>query len=178
MTGRFKLPSPGAVIGTVALVLAMGGAAYAGKSVGKSVGTGELKQGAVTAPKLHSNAVRTNKIANDAVTGRKVDEDTLDPVPEAIRALSVLSAVVRNDGTLARAQQGGTSSSRTAEGVYIVGFPFPVESCAYVASLGGVGGDPSGEVSTTLSTTNSVQVQTFNSNGAPGDRSFSLVVTC
>jgi hypothetical protein len=178
MTGRFKLPSPGAVIGTVALVLAMGGAAYAGQGVGKTVGTGELKQGAVTAPKLHSDAVRTNKIANNAVTGQKVNEGTLGPVPEAVKALGILSAVVNNDGALVRAQQDGTSSNRTGNGTYIVSFPFPVESCAYVASLGGSGGTPSGEVSTSASTTTTVQVQTSNSNGNAADRAFSLVVAC
>jgi hypothetical protein len=178
MKGRFKLPSPGVVIGTIALVLAMGGAAYAGKSVGKSVGTGELQQGAVTAPKLHADAVRTNKIANNAVKGPKVDESTLGTVPTATKALGTLSAVVNNNGALIRAQQDGTSSNRTGPGVYIVSFPFPVESCAYVASLGGSGGSPSGEISTSASTTTTVQVQTFNSNGNAGDRAFSIVVNC
>jgi hypothetical protein len=178
MTGRFKLPSPAAVIGIVALVLAMGGAAYAGKSVGKSVGTGELKQGAVTAPKLHGNAVRTNKIANNAVTGRKVDESTLGTVPSAGKTLNVLGAVVNNDGQLLRSQQANTSSSKTAEGTYIVDFGTNVSACAFVASLGGAGGSPAGEISTSLSTTNSVQVQTFNSTGNSADRSFTLVVVC
>jgi hypothetical protein len=178
MTGRFKLPSPGAVIGTVALVLAMGGAAYAGQGVGKTVGTGELKQGAVTAPKLHTDAVRTNKIANNAVTGQKVKESTLGLVPTAVDATSVLSAVVDNNGTLLRAQQDNTSSSRSGEGVYIVAFPFNVGTCAYVASLGGGGGEPRGFVSTSLSAGNTVQVQTFNISGDPADRSFSVVVNC
>jgi hypothetical protein len=178
MTGRFKLPSPGVVIGTVALVFAMGGAAYAGKSVGKSVGTGELQQGAVTAPKLHADAVRTNKIADNAVKGPKVDESTLGAVPEAVEAISVLSAVVANNGGLVRAQQDGTSSSRSGQGVYIVSFPFDVGTCAYVASLGGAGGEPRGMVSTSLSAGNTVQVQTFNQNANPADRSFSLVVNC
>jgi hypothetical protein len=178
MKGRFKLPSPGVVIGTIALVFAMGGAAYAGQSVGKTVGTGELKQGAVTAPKLHADAVRTNKIADNAVKGSKVAEDTLGTVPSAVDAISVLSAVVQNNGTLLRSQQDGTSSSRSGQGVYIVAFPFDVGTCAYVASLGGGGGEPRGFVSTSLSAGNTVQVQTFNTSGNAADRSFSLVVNC
>jgi hypothetical protein len=178
MVGRFKLPSPGAAIGVVALVLAMGGAAYAGSGVGKTVTAGEIKKGAVTAPKLHEKAVRTAKIANGAVTGPKVKESTLGVVPTAFNALNTIGAVVRSDGTLARQKNGVTSSNKTGEGSYVVDFGGPVGACTFVASLGGTGSEPSGEVSTSLGTGNSIQVQTFNSSGNTADRAFSVIVNC
>lgn len=178
MRAHLKLPTPGTVIATVALIAAMGGAAYAGGGVGNAIGTGELKRGAVTAPKLHTNAVRTRKIANDAVTGVKARESTFGPVPSANKALNVLGAVVRADGTLLRAAQGNTSSTRTGAGTYVVDFEVDISACVYVATVGGAGTEPAGEVSTSTSTADSVEVQTRSSNGDSADRGFSVVVVC
>jgi hypothetical protein len=178
MQGRRRLPSTGSVIGVIALVVAMGGAAYAGSGFGKTVNTGEIAKNAVTSPKLHAGAVRSPKIAADAVKGADVDEGSLGPVPSAAKALNVLAVTVRSDGTLARAAQEGTSASRTGEGNYVVDFGVAVSGCTYIASLGGLEGEPSGEISTSLSTTNAVAVHTNNSNGASADRAFSLSVVC
>jgi hypothetical protein len=175
-TGK-RRPSAGAVIGFIALLVALGGAAYADNK-GPDVGTVDLKQGAVTAPKLHTDAVRTAKIADDAVTGAKVDESTLGPVPSAGKALNILAATVRADGTLARASQQGSTSARNGEGSYTVDFGVNISACTYVASLGGLEGQPSGNVSTSVSTANAVAVQTFNANGTAADRAFSLSVIC
>ncbi len=178
MQGRRKLPSAGSVIGVIALIAAMGGAAYAGSGGGNLINTSEIRKGAVTAPKLHAGAVRTPKIANDAVKGGKIEEATLGPVPTAIKALNIFAVTVRNDGTLARASQAGSSSSRVGAGEYIVDLGTNVQACTYVASLGGDVGEPSGEVSTSISTINAVAVHTSNANGNPADRAFSLSVIC
>ena len=52
------------VVATLALVLALGGTAYATGTIG----TSDLKDGAVTTAKLHYQAVTSGKIANGAVT--------------------------------------------------------------------------------------------------------------
>ena len=179
MASRKRFPSAGSTIGVVALVVAMTGAAYAGSGAGKLVKTGDIRNNAVTAPKLHADAVRTPKIADDAVKGNKVDEATLGTVPTAGKALNVLAATIRSDGTLARASQvAGTSSARNGEGSYVVDFGVGISTCTYTVSLGGLEGEPGGEVSTSLSTANAVAVQTRNSNGAVADRAFSLMVVC
>jgi hypothetical protein len=173
-----RLPSAGTVIATIALLMAMGGAAYAGAGIGKTVTANEIKAGAVTAPKIHSNAVRTTKIADNAVTGDKVNEATLGPVPLAGHALNILAATVRADGTLARASQQGTTSARNGEGSYTVDFGTNVQACTYLASLGGIDSQPIGQISTTQGTANAVAVNTFNSGGAAADRVFSVEVVC
>jgi len=62
------------VMSTIAVFgpLAGGGARAASK-----IGTGELKNGAVTAKKLHRNSVTGAKVKNDELTGNDIDESTL-----------------------------------------------------------------------------------------------------
>jgi hypothetical protein len=57
------------VAATLALVLAMGTGAHAAATVG----TADIKDGAVTTAKLHVGAVHTGKIADGSVTSRKID---------------------------------------------------------------------------------------------------------
>jgi hypothetical protein len=79
------------VIATVALFAALAGSAFA---LGRhSVGTPQLKRGAVTSSKIHQHAVTRRKIARHAVgpaqieensiTGQQVNEATLSQVPSA-----------------------------------------------------------------------------------------------
>jgi len=110
--------SPATPIAALALFAALGGVSYAAGTIG----TADLKNGAVTKKKLHRNAVApgkirdgavigpkirdgavgtakigddavtTEKIADDAVTGAKVAEATLGQVPSAASADSATSA--------------------------------------------------------------------------------------
>jgi hypothetical protein len=50
------------------------------------IGTSDIKNGAVTAGKLHNDAVTTRKIKNGAVTGAKIDASSLGQVPSAAHA--------------------------------------------------------------------------------------------
>src|SRR5438067_3224100 len=67
MLDRFR-PSPAMVVAVVALFVALGGASYAATKIG----TAQIKNGAVTAKKLHRSAVTTKKIKNRAVTELKI----------------------------------------------------------------------------------------------------------
>ncbi|HET7311968.1 MAG TPA: hypothetical protein VFJ17_11665 [Mycobacteriales bacterium] len=60
----FRRPRYADVAATLALVLALGGTAYATGTVG----TSDIKDGAVTTAKLHYQAVTSSKIANGSVT--------------------------------------------------------------------------------------------------------------
>jgi hypothetical protein len=89
MNMRRLRPSPAMVVASMALVISLGGVGYAAGLIG----TSDIKNGAVTSPKLGPAAVRNPKIHDGAVTGAKVldnsltgndiDESTLGQVPSA-----------------------------------------------------------------------------------------------
>lgn len=66
MLARDKLLHPATIIATIALIVALSGASYAATTIG----TGGLKNKAVTRAKIASNAVTGPKIASGAVTAR------------------------------------------------------------------------------------------------------------
>jgi hypothetical protein len=83
---HLRAPSPALAVSLVALIVALGGTAYAGFSLPKnSVGTKQLK----------NNAVTTSKIKNGAVTASKISTSGLT-VPAAQHASSADTATVAN----------------------------------------------------------------------------------
>ena len=82
-------PSPAMVVACLALMMALGGTSYAAiRLPANSVGTKQLKKGAVTAVKVKSNTL----------TGKHINESTLGEVPSAgsapVSRLDYQSAVV------------------------------------------------------------------------------------
>jgi len=67
------------VIATIALFVALGGAAIAAGLPKNSVGTNQLKRGAVSAAKLKRGAVTSGKIAPKAVTAGKLGANAVLP---------------------------------------------------------------------------------------------------
>jgi hypothetical protein len=91
---RLRAPSPAMVVACIALAIALSGASYAAVTLPRnSVGTKQLKTGAVTNAKIHKNAVTGIKvkdssltgadIANNSLTGDDVNESTLSGVDAA-----------------------------------------------------------------------------------------------
>jgi hypothetical protein len=80
-------PSPALVVSLIALFVSISGIGYAAATIG----TDDIKSGAVTASKLHKRAVTTKKIRDDAVNGRKVKNHSLTGVdlkaPEPYREI-------------------------------------------------------------------------------------------
>jgi hypothetical protein len=82
------------VTATLALVLAMGGTAYAATSLGPhTVGTPQLKSHAVTAGKIHSRAVTSSKLEPGAVTRAKLGPDSVAGSNVAANSLSLSDLV-------------------------------------------------------------------------------------
>lgn len=134
-------PSAGVVIGIIALVFAMGGAAVAlpgknkvdkndiaknavttktlknGAVTGAKLGAGavtadKLGAGAVTDAKLANGAVTTAKLADNAVTGAKVDEASLGTVPAAAKADTAEKAnTAQSAATAQTADKANTATS-------------------------------------------------------------------
>jgi hypothetical protein len=89
--------SPALVIACISLFVSLSGFGYAALKLPRnSVGTPQLRTGAVTSPKLRASAVVRSKLANNAVSGAKiadggvtgadVNEATLGQVPTAATA--------------------------------------------------------------------------------------------
>lgn len=75
------------VVASLALFLALGGAAYAAAKLPKnSVGTKQIKNNAITAAKIKKNAVTGAKIKNGTITGNKIKLSSLGTVPSATSA--------------------------------------------------------------------------------------------
>jgi hypothetical protein len=88
---RIGLPSPAMVVAVVALIVALGGSAYA--ALGKnSVGSRQLKAKAVTTGKIANNAVNAAKVANGSLTGSDINLAALGTVPSAASAVRAGSA--------------------------------------------------------------------------------------
>lgn len=67
------------VIASLALFLALGGGAvYAASHKASQIGTGKIKQNAVTAGKIKANAVTQTKIRNNAVTNAKLRQGAVN----------------------------------------------------------------------------------------------------
>lgn len=98
---RLRLPSPALVVSCIALVVAMGGTSYAAFTLSKnSVGTRQLKNGAVT----------KSKIKNGAVTAAKINTTGLT-VPNALTAANASTAT-----NATTASHASTADSATTAG--------------------------------------------------------------
>ncbi len=71
-------PSPAMIVALIALIVALGGTAYAAKKIGSR----QLKKNAVTTKKIKDGAVTAAKIATGAIASTNVDITALNqPVP-------------------------------------------------------------------------------------------------
>jgi hypothetical protein len=121
------------VIATLALFIALGGASYAAVKLPKnSVGTKQIKNGAVTGAKIKNGTVTGSKIAPGSITGAAVASSTLGTVPSATTATLATSAT--RAATAERAE-----AVPAPEALHVVTSFGPGCSAGAVESLGQVG---------------------------------------
>lgn len=124
-----RRPSPAMVVAILALIVALGGTAYAAQSINggsiqkQTIGGGKLKQ--------------------KTLTGYQINTNKLGIVPSAKRAAHTYWAVVNNpaspgNATLARASDAGITATE-AGGAVTVTFPVNVSGCADVAGRNNAG---------------------------------------
>ena len=90
---RIAMPSPAMAVAITALVVAMGGSAYAALQVPpNSVGARQLKAKAVTGGKIANGAVSGGKIAEETITGANIKLSALGTVPQAANATNAANA--------------------------------------------------------------------------------------
>lgn len=161
-------PSAGAVIGVLALVLAIGGTALAGPHTAAKLTRGKVK------------AIAAQQV-KDLASGLSVkNAETADRANTAAIATNVLSANVNSDGNLASSVPSGATSTRIALGNYTVSFGRSLTDCtisAAAATTGG-GGPDLGFVAVALSNSTTLQVFTRSPTNVVADRPFSVQAIC
>jgi hypothetical protein len=127
------------VMATTALFVALGGAGYAAtKLPNNSVGTKQLRKGAVTSPKLAQGSVTGSKVKAGSLTGAVINSSTLGNVPSATHATSAGSAdSATHAGSADSATHAGSADSATHAGS--ADAATHAGSADTAASLGGVG---------------------------------------
>jgi hypothetical protein len=107
------------VIATIALFVALGGAAVAAGLPRNSVGTSQLKRGAVSAAKLKRGAVTAGKIAPKAVVAGKLGANAVLPgnlgngiiTTNKLSDSSVIAAKIKNGAVTTNKLNNGTVTS-------------------------------------------------------------------
>jgi hypothetical protein len=188
---RFR-PSPALIVASVALAVALGGTGYAAIVLpANSVGTLQLKNGAVVAAKVKRGSLRATSFAPAALRGLKGDRGA-DGLPGAAGPAGAqgtkgdkgdpatkLFAVVDSSGN-ATVKSSGVSSNKTGPNTYAVTFPQGVGNCAPLVSIGFNGASNGGEATAAVPApgANVVNVATFDETGSSAAKGFSLAVFC
>lgn len=185
ITTRFR-PSPALVVASLALAVALGGTGYAAVVLpANSVGTAQLKNGAVVGSKVKAHSL-------SAASFRPGQLPKGDPGPVGLAgpagpagpkgdAATKLWAVVRGaDGAIVRQSGGIGVTTPAGAGKYVVTFPQSVNGCAPVVTLSGTGATPDeGSASaTTGAQATQLNVQTLDSGGGHSNETFSIAVFC
>jgi hypothetical protein len=166
------------VTATLALFIALGGGAYAAFSLPRnSVGSAQLRKGAVRSREIRDRSIRLHDVSpatQKALTGKRGPAGPPGPVgTSAARLFAVVTAA----GAFARGT--ATSGGRTGVGTYTVGFAQDVSGCGYAATLGSSDATTVSPGRVTVNQAGGqVGVQTFDPAGNPADLPFHLVVAC
>jgi hypothetical protein len=165
------------VISTLCLFLLLGGGAYAASKLPKnSVGTKQIKNGAVTQQKISASA----QSALRGLQGPKGDKGEKGETGEkgAPGAPAVdFWAVFEADGTVLRSS-GFAGQEAKATGVYHPFWEGGVNNCSYSATLRN-GAEDGATITADLGAfPDTLDVDTFNAAAAPHDEPFSVQVFC
>jgi hypothetical protein len=171
-TLKQRRPSPAMVVAVIALIVALGGTAYA---------AGQINGGAIM-----KQSIGAGKLKHKTLTGYQINTNKLGVVPAAKRASNTYWAVVHNPGaagnaTLARASDGGITATEGG-GAVTVTFPVNVTGCADVAARNNAGtAVPDAgyaQTNTSAANPNAIEVHTHDKSGANEDADFHLIVVC
>ena len=166
-------PSPAMVVALMALVVALGGTAYAA--------------GQINGNSIQKQSIGGGKLKKQTLTGYQVNVNKLGEVPLAKRTTHTFWAVVHNpagpnNATLSRSSNNGEISEVEAGGAVDVIFPLNVSDCAAVAGRNndGTTAPVAGYAQTNVSPANpnAIEVHTKDKNGNNEDSDFQLIVIC
>ena len=167
-----KRPSPAMIVALIALVVALGGTAYAAQHIN---GGAIMKQ-----------TIGGGKLKKKTLTGFQINTNKLGIVPSANRAAHTYWAVINNppgagNAALARASDTGITAAEGG-GAVVVAFPQNISGCANVAGRDNAGTTvpDSGyaQTNTSPANPNAIEVHTRDKAGANEDADFHLIVIC
>jgi hypothetical protein len=191
--------SPALVIACLALLAAVGGTGYAAMALPPgSVGTKQLKNGAVVASKVKPRSLlarnfkpgqlprgRPGPQGAQGLTGAAGPQGPGGPAGAKGDPATRLFGTVRNNDNDDEVTLGPSSGLLDAdkqqgqEGRYLLTFNQDINNCAVLAMSGGTGGDiVNGTVSAAATSPRNVTVQTFDSMGNHSERDFTVAVFC
>jgi hypothetical protein len=165
-------PSPSMVVAILALVVALGGTAYAAQSINGGA--------------IQKQTIGAGKLKHKTLTGYQINTDKLGVVPSAQRASHTYWAVVNNpsgagNATLARSSDAGIAATESGGAVTVV-FPVNVSGCADVAGRNNAGttvpGAGTAQTNTSAANPNAIEVHTRDEKGVNTDADFHLIVVC
>jgi hypothetical protein len=115
MTRRVRrfVPSPAMVVAMTALVLSLGGSAYALVVTGKTI-----RNNTVTGADVRQRSLTGNDVRRDKIGGGSVKESTLGPVPSALLAhggarFAVVTAAARSSAVATSARPPAPAPAAT-----------------------------------------------------------------
>jgi hypothetical protein len=167
-----RRPSASMIVAVIALVVALGGTAYAAQ--------------AINGGSIQKQTIGAGKLKHKTLTGYQINTNKLGIVPSAKRAAHTYWAVVNNPGnpgnaTLARASDPTITATEGGGAVNVV-FPVNISGCANVAARDNAGTTvPSSgyaQTNTSPANPNAVEVHTRDKAGANEDADFHLIVVC
>jgi hypothetical protein len=191
--------SPALVISCLALLAAVGGTGYAAiKLPPGSVGTKQLKNGAVVASKVKPRSLLARNFKPGQLprgprgaqglagaAGPQGPGGPQGPAGQKGDPATRLFGTVKNnmiDDTVSLGPSSGVVDADELpgqEGAYLLTFNQDVNNCAVLATPGATGGDiPNGTVSAAATSPRNVTVQTFDGMGNQSDRDFTVAVFC
>jgi hypothetical protein len=160
------------VVAVMALVVALGGSAYAA--------------GQINGNSIQKQSIGGGKLKHKTLTAFQINTAKLGTVPTAARSTNTLWAVVNNpagagNATLARASDSNISVVEAGGAVNVL-LPVPAGLCANVAGRNNAGTTvpSSGYVQTNINPANpnAIEVHTRDKNGGNEDADFHLLVVC
>jgi hypothetical protein len=161
------------VVALLALVVALGGTAYAAQRING----GAIKK----------QTIGGGKLKKDTLTGFQINNNKLGLVPAAKRATHTFWVVVNNppgpgNVALARVSDPGAITASEGGGAVSVVFPRNVSGCANVAGRNNAGTSAPGagfaQTNTSPANAAAVEVRTRDDKGNNTDADFHLIVVC
>jgi hypothetical protein len=132
------------VLALIAIVMAVGGNAFAFTLGKNSVGPKQLKRGAVTKQKVRKNAINGSKVKNNSLTGADINLDQLGTVPSANTATTAGTAnTATTAGTANTATTAGTADTATTAGTADTATTAGTANTATTAGFAGAAGNAS-----------------------------------